>query len=335
MAADSSKDRNAARQTATFVPYFWEAYNEIVEPRRFDHYLVRRWMGELGPLGFAILKALRDRCYHNPATGVLRDQCEIDMEELARTVGVHRATLFREFGRNQALAQFVRKVEQFRMVNGHPEQAKNLYQVCMDDPIHPDDYEEYDLLRARKEQDRSASGTLSPTGARPKKQQGREARDEKAVESQNATQGQSVESQIATLESHSATVESQNAPPIEKDLPFGESLTKESLTPTPADAPPNIPPRGEADPLTVAWSHTLTLLAEKVNKPTFETHIKQIRPVTVTDTDGHVTVVLAAASAFSQEWVRGRHIETLRIALAEALGKIPETIAIEITRRAK
>src|SRR5690349_2140546 len=109
-------DRTAARATATFVPYYWEAYNEIVEPRRYDHYLVRRWLPALGPLGFALVKALRDRCYHNPTTGVLRDSCEIDMDELAGAVGVSRRTLFRELADNEALAQFVRRIEQWQMV---------------------------------------------------------------------------------------------------------------------------------------------------------------------------------------------------------------------------
>jgi hypothetical protein len=133
-----TRDKGArGRSTATFEAYYWEAYNAIVEPRRWDHYLLRRWLPTLGPLGFALVKVLRDRCYFNPDTGVLRDTCEIDMDELAHLIGVSRATLFRELGRNVALGCFVRRVEQYQMINGRPQQTRNLYQVCMDDPVHP------------------------------------------------------------------------------------------------------------------------------------------------------------------------------------------------------
>ncbi|MBC8134524.1 MAG: hypothetical protein H8F28_01385 [Fibrella sp.] len=159
--------RSQSRATATFVPYFWEAYNEIVEPRRFDHYLVRRWLPELGPLGFSIVKTLRDRCYHNPLQGVLRDECEVDMNELAAALGVSRATLFREFERNQSLAHFVQKQAQYQMRGGKPHQTANAYRVSMDEPVHPNDYERYDALRAQKEMERQ-SPKATGSGARVK-----------------------------------------------------------------------------------------------------------------------------------------------------------------------
>ncbi len=115
---------DVSRQTATFTPYYWEAYNEIVQPRRFNHYLLQKWLPDLGAVALAVVLVLRDRCYHNPSEGVLRDTCEMKMEDLAAAVGCSRPFLFKLFRENEALQQFVRRIKQHTLVEGLPRLAR-------------------------------------------------------------------------------------------------------------------------------------------------------------------------------------------------------------------
>jgi hypothetical protein len=367
-----SPPATSPRETATFEPYYWEAYNEIVEPRRFDHYLIRKWLPELGALGFAIVKTLRDRCYHNPQTGVLRDSCEVDMDELATAVGVGRTTLFREFGRNESLGRFVRKVVQYQMVGGRPQQTKNLYQVCMDDPIHPDDLGRYDDLRARKETERDAplpakrikreANAPSATPLAYESQNGTHSVPEDASSSpygyQNGIHSNCYEFQNGTpntpFQNGTPNTPFQNETAIRKNLPSGESLTKENShtpSPTPAEAAPArqtpshkcVPPMGEgnrlfedgsgtdrseempdADPLTVAWEEALADLAERMSVPTYQAHIRTLRPVGMersSDAEGTVIVTLLCRSPFTREWIDKRHRADLETALSATVGE--------------
>lgn len=309
-----SSKGSQGRTTATFEAYYWEAYNEIVEPRRWDHYLLRRWLPTLGPLGFTLVKVLRDRCYFNPDTGVLRDTCEVDMDELGRLVGVSRATLFRELGRNVALGWFVRRVEQYQMVNGRPQQTKNLYQVCMDDPVHPEDRERYEALRHQKETERE-----QPLPRKIVKQE-----RPSAHESQNAThskQQRPYESQSATHESQieTASLVSQFETASVSPYPSGNSFTKDSLTPAAAPSHSD-PPRGdgESDSLAAVWNQALGLLAGRVNKPTLEAHLRPLRVASIAD-DG--SVLLLAPHAATRDWIEKRHLPSVVEALGEVLGK--------------
>jgi hypothetical protein len=346
-------ERNPAspgRDTATFEPYYWEAYNEIVQPRRFDHYLVRRWLPELGPLGFAIVKALRDRCYHDPRSGVLRDSCEVDVEELAGTLRTSRASLFREFGRNEALGSFVRRVKQYQMVDGKPRQDRNLYQISMDDPVHPADLDRYEELRAVRERDRDVPRpTKVVKGLTPRPG---------AYESQSDThRGVGYESQSATHTSAKVAYESQidtadtkclgsqiatpdtSCPGSQSDtavvyLPSGGGLPTESDTPgSRADSPPIKSPQGEdrhgsaveaegddPSPDEVLWAIALSLLADRVNKPTYEAHLRTLRPLG-RSADRGGAFSLGCPSLFTREWLDKRHRGTLEAALSEAAGE--------------
>lgn len=327
--------RSQSRATATFVPYFWEAYNEIVEPRRFDHYLLRRWLPELGPLGLAIVKALRDRCYHNPTTGILRNECEVKMVELAAQCGVNRATLFREFERNKALAEFVQRFPQYQLRGGKMVQAENAFRISMDEPIHKDDYERYDQLRAEREKERQTP---------PQTSAGRRLKGDSSSGSQNATQNdsdQGAESQSATLEttslqSHGATADAthlgtQDATPFDH-LPSGGILTKESLTDEASGISPINPPGDDAGTVGSAeesgiqesllcgiWNGVLRRLSRSVNKPTFETHIRMLGLLALDKDAG--TAQIAAPSAFSRQYIEGRHRQHLEEAFTAELGR--------------
>jgi hypothetical protein len=344
-------DRAATRATATFVPYYWEAYNEIVEPRRFDHYLLTKWLPDLGPIGFTIVKLLRDRCYFNPEKGVLRDTCEMSMDELAVLIGVSRAYLFKLFKDNAALGQFVRRIEQYQFVDGRPRQDKNRYQICMDDPIHPTDLEHYDDLRALKETERHQQPVTRVFKGRPGVVDSEAGPNsyESTTKTHSAREGEGADSYESTTETHRTCYESTTKTPdtkypesttktpdtkypesttktaIGNGLPFGD-LSKGSVTPdTPADSPqPNGFPEGGAEESTAppellaAWPVALKEIAEVVNPPTYHTHIKPLVPLDLNDS-GEVSLLVP--TAFTRSWLETRHLPTLEGALRKALGR--------------
>jgi hypothetical protein len=314
---------SANRDTATFTPYYWEAYNEITRPDRFDWYLVEKWQRDLGPIGFGVVKALRNLCYHNPKKGVTRDTCEVEMGELAESIGISRATLFREMERNEALKQFVRVQKQFAKRGNKIERAANLFQVCMDTPVHPSDMEEYDLLRCQKEADRNTPNEGKKYAVKP--------------ESQIEILVKPRESQIATRESQIETYGESQIETVSISLPSGSLYTKESHTPITGGVPPINPPvgEGEINPKSggnsesgpdAVWSSVMEILqkqveAGEINAPTFHGHLTKLRIVSITTDDDSVSVVLEAATAWSRDWVEKRHTDRLRAVLGGVLGR--------------
>jgi chromosomal replication initiator protein len=75
-----------------------------------------------------------------------------------------------------------------------------------------------------------------------------------------------------------------------------------------------------------AWDRALRSLASRVNKPTFETHIRAIRPVALSEQAGEggrpvFEVTLGVPSAFTREWVEKRHSTVIAGALEEILDR--------------
>ena len=342
------------RSSATFEAYYWEAYNEIVQPHKIDLYLIDCWLPHLGPLGFALVKALRRRCYYNPKQGVVRNEVEIDIAELAASVGVNKATVYRELERNESLQQFVRLQSQYASTapGRAPKRVLPQFLVCMDDPIHSNDLDRYENLRARKELER-ASGAAAGTAAkwRMKPAQGETSgnggegngNSVGGTKSQFATKADLTKSQIATkggTKSQFATPQSQFATPESHsatDAPYSPSLPSEIFTKdlftssTDLDAQahpisPINPPRGKENsevdtqpfnPLQAVWNVALSHLSGLVNAPTLNAHLKPMRLVSV---EGD-TATLLAPSAFTRNWIKGRHRAEVEAALSEALGK--------------
>jgi hypothetical protein len=328
--------------TATLEPYYTEAHNEIVQPERIDWYLVTKWLPDLGHLGFAVVKALRVLCYYNPKTGVLRNEVEVDMKELAQMVGSSAPTLYREFERNEFLARyFVQKQEQIGWQGDRPVRFKPRFRVAMDAPIHPSDQERYDLLRAQREAERVEAETAAAGRFRvlPKSQNENSGR-----KSQNEIKG-GRKSQNESRKSQNETPKLQSENSLkELSLPSG-GCTKESLRG--ADAAALIPPinspggeetpsagpdlpgqAGTSDPLAITWNVVLAALADQINKPTLETHLRLARLVSASDAGD---VVVEARSHFSREWIDGRHRATVEAALAEALGRPVASLKIVAT----
>ena len=341
------------RSAATFEAYYWEAYNEIVQPHKIDLYLIDCWLPHLGPLGFALVKALRRRCYYNPKQGVVRNEVEIDIAELAASVGVNKATVYRELERNESLQQFVRLQSQYASTapGRAPKRVLPQFLVCMDDPIHSNDLDRYENLRARKELERAsgaAAGTATKWRMKPASGEtsgnGGEGNGNSVggTKSQFATKADLTKSQIATkggTKSQFATPESHSA----TDAPYSPSLPSEIFTKdlftssTDLDAQahpisPINPPRGKENsevdtqpfnPLQAVWNVALSHLSGLVNAPTLNAHIKPIRVVEVSDGAGETPgeAVLLLASAFSRTWVETRCRAEIEAALTEALGR--------------
>ncbi len=306
-----------SRETATFTPYFWEAYNAVVQPHRFDWYLIERWLPTLGPDGFTVVKALRSLCYFNPKDGALRDECQLTVDELAAKCGMTRPTLYRVLEKNEALKNFVQRLPDAVFVEGRTRRLPPRFRVCMDTPVHPDDMEEYDRLRGRNEMDRAQSeeekrkSQIEIYEKRKSQIEGRKSQNGER-KSQNE-----ISYNVNSLPSESLLIDSLHGeavpePPIN---PQGD----EEQTPSAAE------PAATLDPLAATWNVALGHLAEIVNKPTLETHLKALRVVSISE--GGATV-LAAPNKFTHGWVTARHQSDIEAALKEALGSPPASVQI-------
>ena len=320
------------RETATFEPYFWEAYNQIARPDRFDWYLINRWLPDLGPEGFAVLKALRNQCYFNPREGTLRDSCQITVDELAEMTGMKRTSLYRVLEQNEALAQFVQKQAEALHVEGRTRRLPPRWRVSMDNPIHPKDREDYELLRAGKEIDRA---TVEEEKRKSQIEIYEKRKSQLGTSDERKSQNEGRKSQNSERKSQSGIL-------IEGSSLLSEGSTKDSLPPSP-EIPPINPPGGSNagdtetfDPLQATWNVALSFLAEIVNAPTLNAHLKPMRLASVTDTEHDSVVsaeaVLIAPTAFAKTWIEGHNRDAVEAALTEALGR---PVSVRITTGGK
>jgi AraC-like DNA-binding protein len=225
------------RPPATFVSYDPEAYGAIVHPNRFDWYLVTRWLPDLGNDALAVIKVLRNELYYNPDKKALRDECEMSMEELARRSNMSRTRLFKLFRTNAALNAFVERQPQVKVKDDRPHRDVNAFRVCMTDPIHPDDEEEYQRLLEQRGAERLAA-SMRPKfrvkGDDPYEYAGRTHRT--PMSARSAEQEYAARTHMGDMSARGALHNDQILPP---DL-----LTKE-LTPAAAPSHKCVPPEGE------------------------------------------------------------------------------------------
>ena len=174
-------------QDVTVSPFYHSAVNEVTKPSSLvfvSHYFADRWMRELGPLGSALVICLRSKCYHDRSKGELRDRVKIAVPDVAAEIGVSAKTVRRELDTiaeaGAPLARFLR-VHIVYAPGRTPESVRrdaNMYQVAMDDPIHPLD--EPDLLTAvRAKETRAEKGNAGESEQEAKeraRRQGREGR---------------------------------------------------------------------------------------------------------------------------------------------------------------
>lgn len=341
-APPKAEKRASSRDTATLTAYFWEAYNEIVQPSRINAYLIDKWLPELGPVGFALVQAFRRRCYHNPKTGETRNEIEVDIAVIAKAIGVSGTTVHRELHRNEALKHFVKVQPQYEVQSPGkaPKRYMPAFLIAMDDPIHASDMERYDALRAQKEAERAKADD-----ERVKVSQGSKFRTKGAA----APAAAEIAPTAPKLQNEiKGDAKLQNAPPklhiappklqFETDAPYISSSPSSLLNSLHSeDAVPDPPinsPKGEKkesgewfNPLIATWNVALGLLAETINAPTMNTHLKLLRLVSISDAG---EVVLSARSQFTQEWVKQRHLESVQAALGEAMGTACSSVQIVV-----
>jgi len=138
--------------------YYQHAYTAIVQPDKieaFTQYFRWRWRPLLGPGLSELVRELRQMCYLGKGREqTRRNTVEITQHELARRLGISRATLQRylqrdrygRFTKNQYLNKFILEVETItrydedkrRVVND-----KTRYTIAIDEPIAPEDEAEY------------------------------------------------------------------------------------------------------------------------------------------------------------------------------------------------
>ena len=227
---EAVKNGEAVKNEIFVIQDYHSAAHVITEPDKYvacSRYFVRRWMPLLGNEGTRIVLALRSLGYFNPGTGETRNGIEIELAELAAMIGVHVATLKREFGdvkgkpgspANPALQKFVRKEKQYWRdpVTNRLLRTANIYRVMMDDPLHEDDLPRLNEILVSREK-----------GAQPSKAQNApqmpKSRRKNLSEAQNALHV----AQNAPSRAQNAPNKVQNAPPL-KDysaLPLNTSDT--------------------------------------------------------------------------------------------------------------
>lgn len=232
------------RTTATFEPYYWEAYNEIVHPDQRYWYFIRRWLPALSGNAVKIIMALRGQLYFNPRSGELRNTIDdLDLRHLAELTGLSVKTLTREFKKmadpddseGRDLKAFISKTPTWAQIGQNRfRQRPNTYYVAMDDPIHPDDQEWYEALREQKERDRMGREETHPARKRVVK-------DAPFLDGHFDHQGGGRDGQIDHQEGQSVPRSGQFDHHINKEssLPFSTKTT--------AALPPSNPPEGEGE----------------------------------------------------------------------------------------
>ena len=224
---DAAPVSSPAAHASTITVYedYHSALHEITQPDKLvacSLYFSRRWMPDLGPLGTQIVLILRSLGYYNRKTQELRDGVEIDLPALAALIGVHPATVKREFSRNTYLGKFVTKESQYRTcpITKKPIRTTNVYRVKMDDPLHESDRQKFEeTLYARDKGGRKAQ--IAPYSGRTTEDRAQFVTGDVQVVSE------AVQTVSKRVQSVSENV--QNAPTL-KDYSYLPQTTKNTKT---------------------------------------------------------------------------------------------------------
>ena len=135
--------------TLEIIPHYGDLQNTLVQPDKpawMTRYFWTRWGPLLGNDRLAVVQALRLKCYWNPNTGELRDECEIYQVDLARLANLKLRKLqriisaFRE-NEDDPLHNFLSEIKLQYASAGRSEIRRKAtrYKVRMDDPLTSDD----------------------------------------------------------------------------------------------------------------------------------------------------------------------------------------------------
>ena len=157
-------------------PFYHSAVNEVTKPSSLvfvSHYFADRWMRELGPVGTAIVIALRSHCYQNRSTGELRNRIQLPVPQIAAEIGVSAKTIRREMESNKTLQRFVQRREEY--APGPTPQSLRTdaysYLVAMDDPVHSLDEERLQEAIREKVRHTEKGGSEEDAKARARQKQ--------------------------------------------------------------------------------------------------------------------------------------------------------------------
>lgn len=125
----------------------------VVQPERgmfLTMYFFNNWLPLLGHSALTTILAARSLCYWNPMTGELRNVIETDMSELARRANVSVRTVKDVLNQPLVKQYFLRyKVRRVMTPNG-VRTAGIVLQVRMDDPLTPEDQDQYHLAEGER-----------------------------------------------------------------------------------------------------------------------------------------------------------------------------------------
>ena len=164
-------------------------------------------MRELGPLGSALVICLRSHCYHDRVKGELRDRVKIAVPDVAAEIGVSAKTVRRELETiaeaGAPLARFLR-VHIVYTPGRTPESVRrdaNMYQVAMDDPVHPlDEPALLAAVRAKEARAEKGGGGESEQEAKERaRREGRQGHDGGGQRSPQKPPGQNDQATLGGL----------------------------------------------------------------------------------------------------------------------------------------
>lgn len=129
-----------------------QAYGEnrsaIIKPQLIiyqTHYFFRKWRPILGRTSADVVLAARSLCYWNPITGEKRNLATTNRDELAELAGCSLRSVDNTFNNDLVFKYFIRKkIARVQTPEG-PRNRGLILQVRMDDPLTPQDQQQYGL----------------------------------------------------------------------------------------------------------------------------------------------------------------------------------------------
>ncbi len=114
----------------------------VIQPERgmfITLYFFSNWLPLLGHSAAAVILAARSMCYWNPLKGVLRNQVETDMADLARRASVSVRTV-KDVLANPLVQQYFLRYKVRRTMTPNGVRTAGIWMtVRMDDPLTPED----------------------------------------------------------------------------------------------------------------------------------------------------------------------------------------------------
>lgn len=133
---------DSSPRKAMLTRAYGSARAAVIQPERgmfITLYFFNNWLPLLGHSAATVILAARSMCYWNPLKGVLRNQVETDMAELARRASVSVRTV-KDVLANELVQQYFLRYKVRRTMTPNGVRTAGIWMtVRMDDPLTPDD----------------------------------------------------------------------------------------------------------------------------------------------------------------------------------------------------